>query len=166
MEKYKTFLIKWIQQRKVSKWMNGMKFFSARVTFCSIHFVRIVQSLKDPDLLGSCWRQNKKFLPNVACVGGVSAWFRSKQREVSESKWKSQVLALAPFFARQRPKIPLFVVLRSFFAPKQHGNTSYAGNTQCYMSSPLLFLSSCYTTTTNDFNSLPRTQPSTSFVYY
>ena len=130
--------------------MNGLIFF-ARVTFCSIHFVRIVQSLKDPKRLGSCWRQNKRFLPNVACVGSVSVRFRSKQQEVRESKWKSQILALAPFFARQRPEIPFFDVLRSFFAPKPHGNACYAGNTQCYMSSPLLFLSSRYTWPTDDF---------------
>ena len=152
MEKHKTFLIKWIQQRKVSKWMNGMKFFSARVTFCSIHFVRIVQSLKDPDLLGSCWRQNKTFLPLCSLrrkrfrvvSGQITRRERVKMRE-------SNFGSLAPFFARLRPKIPFFVVLRSFFAPKQHGNTSYAGNTQCYMSSPLLFVSAHYTWTTDDF---------------
>ena len=89
-------------------------------------------------------------------------------RAVSEQpiRNETQILALVPFFARQWPKIPFFVVLQSFFAPKPHGNACYAGNTQCYMSSPLLFLSSRYTRTTNDFNSLRRTQLSTSFAYY
>ena len=93
---------------------------------------------------------------------------RKRFRAVSEqtTRNESQIWALVPFFARQRPKIPFFVVVWSFFALKPHGNACCAGYTQCYMSSPLLFLSSGYTTTTNDFNSLPRTQPSTSFVYY
>ena len=123
-------------------------------------FRHLLRSLLCHPLLLLLEETIKRFLPIVAWVESVSVRFRSKQQGMSE------IWALVPFFARQRPKIPFFVVLRSFFAPKPHGNACYAGNTQCYMSSPLLFLSSRYTMTTNDFNSLPRTQPSTSFAYY
>ena len=33
------------------------------------------------------------------------------------------------FFAKAKPKIPLLVVPRSFFAPKPHGNACNAGYT-------------------------------------
>ena len=37
-------------------------------------------------------------------------------------------LTLVPFFARPKPKIPFFVVPRSFFhGPQPHGNACYAG---------------------------------------
>ena len=114
-------------------------------------FRHLLRSLLCHPLVLLLEETNERFLPNVACVESVSVRFRSKQQGM-----RLKFELSFHFFPRQRPKISFFVVLRSFFAPKPHGNACYAGYTQCCMSSPLLFLSSRYTRTTNDFNSLPR----------
>ena len=105
-------------------------------------FRHLLRSLLLHPLLLLLEETNKRFLPNVACVGSVSLRFRCKQQGMILK------FELSFHFSLGRPKIPFFVVVRSFFALKPHGNACYAGYTQCYMSSPLLFLSSGYTRTT------------------
>ena len=64
----------------------------------------------------------------LACVASFSVPFQSKEQEREpksqrlHEKWGGSNI-------RPRPKIPVLVVPRSFFAPKPHGNACYAAYT-------------------------------------
>ena len=68
-------------------------------------FRHLLWSLLCHPLLLLLEETNKRVHSNVACVESVFVRFRSKQQGM-----KTYILALVPFFGRQRPKTPFLVV--------------------------------------------------------
>ena len=123
-------------------------------------FRHLLRSLLCHPLLLLLEETIKRFLPNVAWVESVSVRFRSKQQGMRVKFELSFHFSLGKDLKCRSLSLFGLSLLRNHtgtLATKATPNAIWA---LLFSSSPRL------TTTTNDFNSLLRTQPSTSFAYY
>ena len=123
-------------------------------------FTYLLRSLLCHPLLLLLEETNKRFLPNVACVESVSVRFRCKQQGMILKFELSFHFSLGKDLKSRSLSLFGLSLLRNHTATLATKATPNAIWALLFSSSPRL------TTTTNDFNSLLRTQPSTSFAHY